>query len=136
MSETPIYHGQCFCGEVVLEVNGEPKIAGYCHCNDCREWSACPVTAWMMWPYEALKVVQGEKSLLTYAKTERTRRAWCAKCGGHLGAIRADAEWPHFVGLPANFPDLEFKPELHVWCRDAVVVIEDELPKYDGTIPR
>jgi len=31
MSET--YSGSCFCGEVQLEVHGEPVAQGYCHCE-------------------------------------------------------------------------------------------------------
>jgi hypothetical protein len=34
--------GNCFCGEVELEVTGEPKVMGYCHCSSCR--SAGPVS--------------------------------------------------------------------------------------------
>lgn len=135
MTDATKYSGACFCGEVQLEVSGEPLISGYCHCADCRVWSGTPITAWVKWPYEALRIAAGEASLITYAKTERTPRASCGKCGGHLGALRADADTPHFVGLPDLFAELDFQPTMHVWCKDSVITIDDDLPKHQEGAP-
>jgi hypothetical protein len=54
------YEGQCFCGAVTIEVTGDPEGAGYCHCKNCRSWSAGPVNAFTLWKPEAVKVTKGD----------------------------------------------------------------------------
>jgi hypothetical protein len=46
---------------VQFTVTGEPAAMVYCHCSDCRLWSAGPVNAYTLWNPEAVKVLQGEK---------------------------------------------------------------------------
>ena len=135
MTTEPTYTGQCFCGAVEIEATGAPTISGLCHCDDCRAWSACPVTAYCKWPFDAVTVVRGKEALATYAKTERTPRAWCAKCGGHIGEFRPNADPPHVVIFPAILPTLAFTPEVHLWCDFAVVPLPDDgLPKYPKSL--
>src|SRR5215470_4619760 len=57
------YRGACFCGAVAITVAGEPLAMGYCHCASCRHWSAAPVSAFALWPTDALKVVAGADKL-------------------------------------------------------------------------
>jgi hypothetical protein len=135
MTTIDSYTTQCFCGSVKLELTDEPILSGYCHCNDCRQWSGNPLTAWAMWPYEALNIISGETDLLTFDRSDRTPRAWCNKCGGHLGALRDKAATPHFVGLPDLIEGYEFKPAMHVWCKDSVIDVADDLPKYQEGVP-
>lgn len=135
MTKPPTYTGQCFCGEVVLQAIGEPTISGLCHCDDCRAWSACPVTAYCKWPFDSVTVLRGSQSLALYAKTERTPRAWCKMCGGHVGEFRPNADPPHVVVFPAVFPTLDFEPKVHLWCEYAVIALADDgLPKYQKSI--
>jgi hypothetical protein len=39
------FEGRCLCGAVRLVVTGDPVGAGFCHCANCRSWSAGPVNA-------------------------------------------------------------------------------------------
>ncbi len=68
------FTGQCFCGAVTIVVTGDPVGAGYCHCANCRSWSAGPVNAFTLWKAEAVKVTQGEDHIGEYHKTERSYR--------------------------------------------------------------
>ena len=72
MSDT--YKGACFCGEVAFEVSGAPVAEGYCHCNDCRNWSAAPFVAFSLWPTGAVTFTKGEANVGSYSKTERSVR--------------------------------------------------------------
>ena len=58
MSNGNTYNGSCFCGAIQFSVSGEPAAMGYCHCEDCRRWSAGPVNAFSLWQPEAVKVTQ------------------------------------------------------------------------------
>ena len=78
------FAGRCFCGAVRIVVTGDPVGAGYCHCANCRSWSAGPVNAFTLWKPEAVKVSQGEDHICEYHETEQSYRQWCKVCGGHL----------------------------------------------------
>src|SRR6201986_5112964 len=78
--------GQCYCGAVTIEVRGESVGAGYCHCKNCRSWSAGPVNAFTLWPTGAVQVTEGEDQIGEFNANEQTYRQWCKVCGGHLMA--------------------------------------------------
>lgn len=125
MSQT--HQGSCFCGAVRIEVSGDPAAMGYCHCADCRQWSAGPINAFSLWAPDGVKVLQGAEHIETYAKTDNSHRKWCAKCGGHLMA-----EHPA-MGLTDVYasilPSLDFKPMMHVFYGEKMVSVKDGLPK-------
>ena len=121
------HKGKCFCGEVAIEVAGEPEGMGYCHCESCRSWSGGPVNAFSLWKPDAVKVTKGQGSLATYAKTPGSERKFCTKCGGHvmtnhpgLGLVDVFA---------ATIPTLKFAPGLHVNYAETVLPMKDGLPK-------
>lgn len=121
------YRGACFCGAVEIEVTGAPAAMGYCHCRSCRSWSAGPVNAFSLWKPDSVKVLKGKDALGVYNKTPISYRKWCKTCGGHVFT-----EHPT-MGLidvyAATIPDFPFKPALHVNYQEAVLRIQDGLPK-------
>jgi hypothetical protein len=127
MSDTKVFRGACFCGEVELAVTGEPAAMGYCHCNSCRAWSAGPVNAFTLWPPDAVRVTRGADRIGSYQKTDRSIRKWCTTCGGHL--FTAHPPWGLTDVYAAIIPDLPFKPALHVNYESTVLPMKDGLPK-------
>lgn len=127
MNEEKIYHGNCFCGAVQLTVRGNPEAMGYCHCESCRHWSASPVNAFTLWKPDAVSIQQGSDNIGTYNKTPESSRKWCKTCGGHLFT-----EHPS-MGLTdvyaAVIPELAYQPGVHVHYQEAVLRIQDGLPK-------
>ena len=127
MSEAKSLRGQCACGAVEVAVKGEPVIMGYCHCRDCRDWSAAPINAFTIWPKDAVTVTKGANNLDTYERTDRSKRTWCKTCGGHVLT-----EHPHMGVIDvyaATIADYPFKPALHVHYQETVLHVKDGLPK-------
>jgi hypothetical protein len=122
------HQGSCFCGAVSIQAEGEPKGMGFCHCNSCRSWSASPVNAFTLWDPTSIKVTKGSEHLATFAKTPKSERKFCSKCGGHVMAYH-----PPF-GLmdvyAATLPTLKFTPGLHVNYAETVLPMKDGLPKF------
>lgn len=122
------HKGACFCGAVEIEVTGTPAAMGYCHCEDCRSWSAGPVNAFSLWAPDAVKVTKGADKLATYNKTERSDRQFCTDCGGHVMSGHPG------MGLTdvyaATIPTLDFQPGVHVFYGEKVLSIKDGLPKF------
>jgi len=123
-----VHSGECFCGGVRIEATGAPFAMGYCHCADCRAWSAAPVNGFSLWSPDAVKVVAGEELLASYQKTERSHRKFCTRCGGHVLTDHPDGGFTDVYA--AVLPSLTFRPAMHVNYESAVIAIADELPKY------
>jgi hypothetical protein len=121
------YEGRCFCGAVELRVTGEPAAMGYCHCDSCRRWSAGPVNAFTLWAPSAVVVTRGADQLGAYAKTERSVRKWCKRCGGHV--LTEHPQWNLVDVYAAVIPDFPFSPGVHVNYGETVLHLRDGLPK-------
>ena len=126
-SDQPLHKGGCFCGTVQIKATGAPFAMGYCHCKDCRAWSAGPVNAFTLWKRDAVEVIQGTDFLTTYIKTDASHRQYCTKCGGHVMTDHPGADFTNVYA--AVLPSLAFEPELHVNYESAVLRVKDGLPK-------
>lgn len=63
------YKGSCLCGAVQLEVRGDPRFTGYCHCEDCRAWLGAPVNAFTIWNKDQVIIESGKRHLVGYSTT-------------------------------------------------------------------
>lgn len=122
------YKGRCFCGEVELEVTGQPAVAGYCHCDDCQSWSAAPINAFGMWAPGNVRVTKGAASVGTFNRTEAAFRQFCKACGGHL---MTDHPAMQLIDVPANLlQGFAHEPTLHVHYGNRMLRVKDGLPKF------
>lgn len=126
MSDT--YKGQCFCGAVEVSVSGPPQVMGFCHCDDCRAWSASPVNGFSIWSADNVTVTKGNEHIATYCKTENSHRKFCKECGGH---IMSDHPGGGIVDVYASvLPGLKFEPSIHVYYGEKIMSVPDGLPKF------
>ena len=96
MPET--HTGGCYCGAVEIEVRGEPLEMGYCHCENCRRYSAAPVSAFTLWKPDQVKITKGKEFLGKFKSSEISDRRYCTKCGGHVMRRSSDSRFdrcPH-----------------------------------------
>ena len=100
---------------------------GYCHCQDCRAWSAGPVNAFTLWKRDAVTVTEGAEFLTTHVKTDASHRQFCSKCGGHVLTDHPGGDFTDVYA--AVLPSLAFEPELHVHYESTVLRMKDGLPK-------
>lgn len=125
---TKSYSGQCFCGTVTVSVEGEPIAQGFCHCNDCRDWSATPVTGYALWPMDLVTVTRGAEKVTRFDKEGKATRCSCAVCGGAVMTELAGA------GLADVYPmflkDFDFEPQAHVYYAERILDMADGLPKF------
>jgi hypothetical protein len=117
----------CYCGVVEIEMRGEPLETGYCHCENCRRYSAAPVSAFTLWKTENVKITKGAEFLGKFKSSEISDRGYCTKCGGHVmldhPTLRlADVR----LGALRNFP---FKAKVHLNYEETVLPMKDGLLK-------
>jgi len=122
---TTLHHGTCFCGAVEIEVRGLPLEMGYCHCQSCRHYSGAPVSAYLLWKSEDVRITKG--TVGTFNKVGTSDRQHCAKCGGHLTTNHP------LLGLtdvrPVVVPGIAFEPTVHLHYQEAVLPMRDGLTK-------
>ena len=126
-SDQTTHQGSCFCGAVRVTASGAPFAMGFCHCKDCRAWSAGPVNAFTLWKRHAVAITKGAEHLTTYQKTEASHRRSCAKCGGHVLTDHPAGDFTDVYA--AILPSVAFEPGIHVNYESAVLRIKDGLPK-------
>jgi hypothetical protein len=122
-----VHQGTCFCGIVAIEVTGTPLEMGYCHCNSCRSYSGAPVSAFILWEQEHVRVTKGAEFIGGFQKTEMSDRRFCTKCGGHLLVNHPSLGLAHVHA--AIVPTVTFKPTVHLHYAASVLPIKDGLPK-------
>lgn len=119
--------GTCFCGAVAIEVTGTPLEMGYCHCSSCRSYSGAPLSAFILWKDESVKVTKGAEFLGGFNKTGMSDRRFCTKCGGHLMAYHPGLGCTDVHA--STLPTLRFRPTVHLNYAETVLPMRDGLPK-------
>lgn len=124
--------GQCHCGAVGYEVEGEPVHGALCHCTDCRRCAGAPAVGWTAFRSENFALRRGEPVL--YRSSENAERWFCGACGTGLYYIN-EAVLPGLVDIQtASLDDPDaYPPQAHIQMADAIgwEAGLDQLPKFD-----
>jgi hypothetical protein len=125
MPET--HTGRYYCGAVEIEVRGEPLDMGYCHCENCRRYSAAPVSAFTLWKKENVRLTKGADFLGRFKSSDISERGYCTKYGGHILVDHPALGLTDVrIGALRNFP---FKPAVHLNYAETILPMRDGLPK-------
>lgn len=137
------YIGECYCGAVKFQCDGEPFFTQYCHCNKCREvssrsqrdadkqgyaWTAGYLTT-------SFKITSGQNNLEAIIRNN-AKLLLCKSCHGLIYGISLDPGKQIGIGINANnfhfagaMPD-SFKPVRHIWYVNRIADFNDNLPKF------
>jgi hypothetical protein len=118
----------CFCGAVEVELEGQPAVQVYCHCNSCRSWLGAPIHAATLWPTPKVNIRKGAELVGMTKRTEASHRHFCTKCGTPV-LVRHPAIG--MTDVPAGSVEgLRFQPTVHVHYGEKVLAVRDGLPKF------
>jgi hypothetical protein len=81
MSE--VRRGQCHCGKIAYEIDGDLTGVIHCHCSDCRRWHGHH-SAYAVAMLEDFKFLRGEEQVQWYHSSDRARRGFCPHCGSTI----------------------------------------------------
>ena len=123
-----VYSGRCSCGAVTFEVAGEPLAEGYCHCRDCAQWGASPVSAFVVLPAGSVALTRGSDMVATFNKTPKVNRKFCRNCGGHVLSVLAEEGLEEIY--PDTLADYPFAPTFHIHYASKTLALRDGLPKF------
>ncbi len=132
-----LYRMRCDCESVSFMAEGAPVAKAYCHCTDCRDFYSTPVLAATAWQKTSLSVTGGRESIGEHTHPHKLlTKYFCVRCGDTLfGSNRIGM---YVIPNKQLWRTLEaalgsMRPEFHLFYRQRVVDIDDNLPKYlDG----
>ena len=130
------YHLECDCGSVKFSLRGEPKVRGFCHCEDCRDLLKIPYHSVTAWEKEQLVVEQGAEAVAAFQHpNKRMQRFYCMNCGETLFNSNA-LDWRIVSQLlirkcyDGDLPE-PLQSKMHFFYGRRIVDIDDSLPKRD-----
>lgn len=111
-----LFSGGCLCGAVRYTCDGEPAMAGHCHCEDCRRTSGTGHSSHLAVPETSVTLTGAVKAYVRPADSGNpVTRAFCPDCGAPV--FSRNPAMPGLLFLRASsLDDLEvFKPQMHVF---------------------
>lgn len=109
--------GQCLCGNIHYELDGDPVATAVCHCTNCQRQSGAAFSVNLM-VAETQLAIDGD--LTTYEDSadsgNKVYRKFCAKCGSPI--LSALSAMPGVVALKAGTLDdySAVSPTVQVYC--------------------
>ena len=113
--------GGCLCGDVRIEVTGEPMTSGVCHCGQCQKNCGGSAATFMVFTAANVSLLKGE---LRYFDTvadsgNKISRGFCPNCGTPIMSRLERTDKVIIVKLGAMDDPSFFTPEAVFWTSTA-----------------
>lgn len=132
MTDGILYHGKCSCGAVTLEIVGEPRWVGHCHCPSCQKVSGTAFATYAGFLNEQVRFT-GEQPKV-FKSSPNVKRSFCGECGTPI-SFEGEA-WPREFHVHLSLLDRadELKPmgHAHIKTRVPWVHLEEDLIKFES----
>lgn len=132
-----MHRGQCLCGAVKYEIDGELAGIQLCHCTMCRRAQGGAFATNLPVETRNFRLVSGEASLKAYESSPGKQRLFCAECGSPIiSRLTADPTKVR-VRIGTLTEPVATQPIFHfnVASQASWWEITDELPQYSGDKP-
>ncbi len=78
---------ECCCGQLTIEVLGDPEMHGVCHCNNCKKRTGSAFGMSSYFDKSQIVKTSGEANCFSFHNTEKNhdqKRHFCTVCGTTL----------------------------------------------------
>jgi hypothetical protein len=125
--------GQCQCGHIRFEFEGEPSDASFCYCSICQKLSGSAFAAYIEVATSDLRITQGKDQASSYNVTTCLKKKFCGTCGTPL--FTEHASFPEFtyISLGVMNDHQGIVPQYHQFVGSKVkwYEISDDLPQFE-----
>ncbi len=128
--------GECYCGEVHYQIDGDIKVMYSCHCSRCRKMSGASCTTNGIVNAEQFRFTKGKEHLAQFGAGEYGRFV-CSHCFTWLYACAPQYPGVMFVPCGTLNTDPGKQIEYHCWVDSKApwVEITDGLHQFPGLLP-
>lgn len=127
--------GECFCGEVKYQIDGNLYDARSCHCSRCRKAFSSQASAYALVEPQNFKWVSGQGLLTSYVNKHGFGLQFCSKCGSTLCGIFKDSIHGVTLGCVNGDPEIEIGKHIYVGSKARWEVIPKGIIQYDENDP-
>ena len=116
--------GECLCGTVKFQIEGEIRNLYQCHCSLCRKATGASANAATFVQGSAFRWVSGERQISSFKKPSGFRSDFCSVCGSPVPNSLGDSG---MIWIPAGLLDepVESRVSVHLHTKSAAPWEED-----------
>ncbi|WP_227712215.1 GFA family protein [Marinobacter zhanjiangensis] len=129
-----VYTGNCLCGGVHFQIQGELEPIQVCHCSQCRKAQGSPFATNTPVKEAAFQLNRGAELLRSFEASPGKQRFFCSNCGSPIYS-KKDA-LPGVLRIRAGLINepLSSKPVAHFYTGSKANwwPINDDLPQFEA----
>lgn len=122
--------GECFCGEVKYQVEGNLRDARSCHCSRCRKAFSAQASAYAVVEPKEFKWVSGKELLTSYVGEHGFGLQFCKVCGSTICGILNGEVHGVTLGCVNGDPEIELGRHIYVGSKASWEQIPEGVPQY------
>ncbi len=103
--------GECLCGDVAFEIEGNLPNLYQCHCSLCRKATGSAANAATFVPSKRFRWLSGQHNISSFQKSTGYRSDFCSACGSPVPNPLRGKE---LVWVPAGLLDESFEASVTV----------------------
>jgi len=132
-----MYHGNCLCGEVEIQISGGISDIIHCHCSLCRKNSGTAFATNGFIDAGTLNITSGNKSLSRFSYKPGRNRYFCSKCGSPVYSSNEQDPTRYRIRLGIVDSEIDEKPISHNFVSSKAnwEDMDARLPRYDSFEP-
>jgi len=130
----PKLTGNCLCGQVNFEADGDIKMQGNCHCTDCQQISGSPFATLLFLKDEDVKITGDTKRFEHQVDSGNTlTKDFCSNCGSQM--FGGNVGRPGMTAIKAGVINEKehIKPQFNVYVSSKApcTILDDTIPAFD-----
>ncbi len=127
-----MYSGQCLCGDIQFEIDGELDPIQVCYCKQCQRAQGTALATNIPVAAASIRLLKGGDSIRSYESSPGKHRCFCGRCGSPIYSKRDSL--PDVIRIRAGLIDGELSSRpvahFHVASKPNWWAITDELPQF------
>ncbi|MFT7685845.1 MAG: hypothetical protein ACI9FB_001190 [Candidatus Azotimanducaceae bacterium] len=127
--------GECFCGEVKYEVNGNLRDARSCHCSRCRKAFSSQASAYALVDSADFEWLCGASQLTTFSSQQGFGLQFCGNCGSTLCGVYQGEIHGLTLGCLNEDPNLEIGRHIFVGSKASWELMPEGVAQYQMHAP-
>jgi len=126
--------GNCLCGQVSFEANGDIAMQGNCHCTDCQQVSGSPFATLLFLKNEDVKIAGETKRFEhTVDSGNQLAKEFCSNCGSQMFGYNLGRPGMTAIKAGAINEKEHIQPQFNVYVSSKApcTILDESIPAFD-----
>ena len=123
--------GECFCGGVKYQVDGQLLDPRSCHCSRCRKAFSAQASAYALVEPDTFSWIKGEENLTSFVSEKGEGYQFCRTCGSTLCGLMNGEVHGITLGCLNENPKIQLARHIFVGSKASWEDISGDVPQYE-----